>query len=91
MDGNAMPQPAAFSKICIWQPAAGGLRGQVLNERPDLPGGRYLTLFGSAMMIVPEQALGKQLDFAGVKVELIDAFGHAHPLDIEPEACISLE
>jgi hypothetical protein len=40
-------------------------------------------------MTIPKQDLGNQVEMAGVRVELIDGFGHVHPLDIEPGACIS--
>jgi len=90
MYGNAMPKPATFSNICIWQPAPlAGTPAEAPNTHPDMPGGRYLTLTGSAFMTISEQDFGKQVEMAGARVELIDGFGHLHPLDIEPGACIS--
>jgi hypothetical protein len=97
-DGAAMRPPATFAMTSICEGGKGwtpiDLTSSVEQKtHPVLPFGLRVDLVGSASVEISGHdwpSLGRKFSLAGLKVELIDGFGGAHLIQIEPNAEISV-
>lgn len=92
IDGSALKIPAEFENAETWQPPPLGTNAPTIRH-PELRHGIYTELAGSAEVSVKGFAwreLGETLSLDGLKIELIDGFGDAHQITVDPETSISV-
>jgi hypothetical protein len=94
LEGSAMKIPAVFEFKNIWGAQETWtpvelLVSKPLKAHPSLPPGVHVELVVRAEVTVDGyywDDLGRTLNLAGMKIEVIDGFGEAHQLDVEPDA-----
>jgi hypothetical protein len=86
IDGSKLPIPAIFENAEVWRPQSPG-SPLAHSAHPDLPYGIHVDLAASAEITVKgcnRDGIGRTLDLTGLKIELLDALGGAHLIDVEP-------
>jgi hypothetical protein len=86
LEAGSMKVPAIFEDVSIWLPNLP--RGNAQPRNPELPTGKIVELEGEASLTMDGlhwQKVEQPIDLSGMKAKVVDGFGLAHIIDVEPK------